>query len=360
MVSITLAGLRKCFGATVAVDGVDLSVDRGNLFFLLGPSGCGKTTLLRMIAGFTEPTAGSIQFDGKDVTCLAANRRSCGMVFQNYALWPHMSVRQNVGFGLEVRKVRGQSKMARIDQALDRVKMGKYAHRKPNELSGGQQQRVALARALVIEPSVLLLDEPLSNLDARLRLELRGQIKQICKEANITTVYVTHDQDEALSMADTIAVFNAGKVIQMGTPHDLYRHPQYQFVADFLGDSNFLPAQIAGRDGDTVILNCKVGRLRSSTFPKNVPTTGSVTCSIRPGAIRITCDRGTEVSDQVNHIANVQCHQMTYLGETGQYEVTVDDSLPLRICELNPALVGRVNKTLDIEFDSQDVVILND
>ena len=248
-VPITTVGLTKHFGRAVAVDGVDLDVPAGSLFFLLGPSGCGKTTLLRMLAGFCPPTAGTIRFGDREVTHVSANQRNCGMVFQSYALWPHMTVAQNVAFGLTVRKVAAAERKRRVAAALTMVQMQDYGRRKPNELSGGQQQRVALARALVIEPTVLLLDEPLSNLDAKLRLELRGQIKQICAEADITAVYVTHDQEEALSMADVLAVMRDGAVQQVGPPRQVYARPHSRFVADFLGETNFLPARVLGREG---------------------------------------------------------------------------------------------------------------
>jgi iron(III) transport system ATP-binding protein len=230
---------------TTAVDAVDLDIEPGELFFLLGPSGCGKTTLLRMIAGFVEATSGSIRFRASggrdiDVTHVAPNKRQTGMVFQSYALWPHMTVGSNVAFGLTVQKVPQPERDRRVREALAMVQMESYIDRKPNQLSGGQQQRVALARALVVRPSVLLLDEPLSNLDAKLRTELRSEIRRICKHAGLTTVYVTHDQREALSMADRIALMRGGKLVQTGTPHELYVRPGSRFVAEFLGESNFL------------------------------------------------------------------------------------------------------------------------
>ena len=206
---IQLTGLSKWFGKTRAVDDVSLTIEGGKLFFLLGPSGCGKTTLLRLVAGFMEPNSGTIRFGARDVTKLAPNKRNACMVFQSYALWPHMSVRDNVEFGLKARKVDRASRKKRVDRALDAVQMLDKADRKPTQLSGGQQQRVALARALVVEPDVLLLDEPLSNLDAKLRNELREEIRRICRATDVTAVYVTHDQKEALSMADGMAVMSA-------------------------------------------------------------------------------------------------------------------------------------------------------
>ena len=243
---ITIENLVKVFGsgksAATACDHLSLTIEPGELFFLLGPSGCGKTTLLRMIAGFIDPTSGTIAFDGKDVTHDPPNKRNTGMVFQSYALWPHMTVAQNVAFGLNVRKVANPEKDQRVLDALAAVQMEEYASRKPNQLSGGQQQRVALARALVIKPDVLLLDEPLSNLDAKLRNDLRLQIRKICKDSGITTVYVTHDQKIALSMADRVALLKSGHIEQIGSPRELYRSPKNRFVAEFLGETNLIEA----------------------------------------------------------------------------------------------------------------------
>ncbi len=240
-------------GTVRAVDAVSLNIEPGELFFLLGPSGCGKTTLLRMIAGFITPNAGTIHFAQRDITHHPPNRRNTGMVFQSYALWPHMTVAQNVAFGLSVRKIDSQEKSRRVREALEAVQLADYADRKPNELSGGQQQRVALARALVIRPDVLLLDEPLSNLDAKLRADLRTQVRKICKDAGITSVYVTHDQAEALSMADRIAIMRAGRIEQIGTPADLYETPKSAFVATFLGDANLIDATVLEADTQSPI-----------------------------------------------------------------------------------------------------------
>jgi iron(III) transport system ATP-binding protein len=234
MTSIRLDKLNKDFGSTVAVRDVQLTVQAGELFFLLGPSGCGKSTLLRMIAGLTEPTSGRIFFGERDVTTLDTQHRNAVMVFQSYALWPHMSVRENVRFGLSVRGDGLGVQQVRVNEVLDLVHMREYADRKPNQLSGGQQQRVALARALAVNPDCLLLDEPLSNLDAKLRHEMRDEIRRICKSANLTSVYVTHDQKEALAIADRIAVMRGGQIEQVGTPSDLYHRPINDFIKGFM------------------------------------------------------------------------------------------------------------------------------
>ena len=358
MTPISLRDLTKRFGPTVAVEHVDLDVGAGQLFFLLGPSGCGKTTLLRMLAGFTDPTAGTICFGDRDVTQVPANKRGCGMVFQNYALWPHMTVRQNVAFGLDVRKVNAGQKANRVAEALRTVQMLPYADRKPNQLSGGQQQRVALARALVIEPTVLLLDEPLSNLDARLRLDLRGQIKQICKQAGITAVYVTHDQKEALSMADAIAVLDRGKVAQVGAPRELYDRPCNRFVAEFLGETNFVSAEIVGRENQHVVLRCLGGQFRAGVYPADLPVTGNVTCSIRPEAIQLV-GADQMKTHSVYGFAGRRINAV-YLGEMAQYELVIGESMTLNAFELNPRGLGDPNQFVRVTFDPDDVVILQD
>src|SRR4051812_18587687 len=234
MTSVRIDHVSQKFGDTVALDDVDLDIKAGELFFLLGPSGCGKSTLLRIIAGLLDPTAGRIWFNDRDVTALGTDKRNAVMCFQSYALWPHMSVAENVRFGLAVRKQSRAEQDRRIAEVLHLVQMEPYADRKPNQLSGGQQQRVALARALAVTPDCLLLDEPLSNLDAKLRLEMRSEIRRICKTAGLTTIYVTHDQKEALSIADRIAVMRAGKLEQVGAPSEIYHRPASAFVADFM------------------------------------------------------------------------------------------------------------------------------
>jgi iron(III) transport system ATP-binding protein len=307
--AISIRNLTKSFGpGGPAVDNISLDINPGELFFLLGPSGCGKTTLLRMVAGFIDPTAGQILVSSatndsrlptpdsfRDITHTPPNRRNTGMVFQSYALWPHMTVEQNVAFGLQLRKVPAADQSRRIAEALALVHMQDLAKRKPNQLSGGQQQRVALARALVIRPDVLLLDEPLSNLDAKLRTELRSEIRRICKTGGnaqgaspspITTVYVTHDQKEALSMADRMAVLNKGRIVALGTPRDLYRNPPSTFVAAFLGETNFIPIESIAKAQSPGLssLTSPAGPLVTS---HTIPSAPKLTASIRPEAFHI-------------------------------------------------------------------------
>ena len=241
----------KRYGDFTALNGVSLNIKEGEFFTLLGPSGCGKTTLLRMIAGFNSIEGGDFYFGEKRINDVPAHKRDIGMVFQNYAIFPHLTVKENVAYGLKARKVGRQEMETRVAEALELVQISHLADRKPNELSGGQQQRVALARAFVIEPSVLLMDEPLSNLDAKLRVQMRTVIKKLQRRLGITTIYVTHDQEEALAISDRIAVMKDGNIMQIGTPNEIYAKPQNPFVAGFIGVSNFLDCEV--RDGRTVV-----------------------------------------------------------------------------------------------------------
>ncbi|NLB68197.1 MAG: ABC transporter ATP-binding protein, partial [Lentisphaerae bacterium] len=320
------------------LDKVNLEIEPGELFFLLGPSGCGKTTLLRHIAGFYTPDEGEVHIDGDNVTHVPPHKRDTGMVFQSYALWPHLTVTENVAFGLQMRKVSKVKINERVRKALKTVKMEKYATSKPNQLSGGQQQRIALARALVVEPRCLLLDEPLSNLDAKLRLEMRVEIRRICKEAGLTAVYVTHDQKEALSIADRIAIMRNGIIEQIGSPVEIYRKPKNTFTASFIGETNFLPADFFG----------------SKFNPGSAKH-----LSIRPEAIHI--EGGDTFPDSLSFEGNL--YGTVYLGESAQHlmDVVTPDgkSVTITIFQLNPqVLVREESRKVTARVNLKDIVAL--
>lgn len=374
---ITIDRVTKAFGSgagrAVAVDDLSLTVEPGELFFLLGPSGCGKTTLLRIIAGFLEPDSGRILFGSRDVTAVKANRRNTGMVFQSYALWPHMTVEANVAFGLTLRQMPRAERARRVAEALEAVHMLEYAQRRPNQLSGGQQQRIALARALVVRPDVLLLDEPLSNLDARLRAELRAEVRRICKNfggpgGSITTIYVTHDQKEALSMADRIAILDRGRVVQVGTPADLYHRPTTAFVAEFLGDANLVEGQVIERSPGNAVVETPIGRLVAALAPADgAPASGSapkigtrVTCLIRPEAVRISAlamDGGT-TPPRMNRFA-ARITETTFLGELMHYRVEVA-SRHLSVLGVNPSTLSDSHSggAVTVEVAAADIILI--
>jgi iron(III) transport system ATP-binding protein len=281
---LRLDALSRRFGDTTAVDAVSLDVAAGEFLTLLGPSGCGKTTTLRMVAGFEHPTSGQVWVNGRDVTALPPQRRDVGMVFQNYALFPHMDVGENVAFGLRARG--GRDVDARVDRALERVELAGYKRRKVQELSGGQQQRVALARALAPEPPLLLLDEPLSNLDAALRERTRTEIRALLKELGMTAVFVTHDQEEAFALSDRIAVLEGGRLQQLGTPEELYARPVNAFVAAFLGRANFFPGIVEADEGGTLVCRLAAGpRWRALG---QAPVGSAVRLMVRPEALRLS------------------------------------------------------------------------
>ena len=334
MVSITIENLTKRFGQVVALDGINLRIEPGEIFFLLGPSGCGKTTLLRSIAGFCAIESGRILFGEEDVSAVPPHRRNTGMMFQSYALWPHLTVAQNVAFGLEERRVSARATAERVALALASVKMEGLGGRKIQELSGGQQQRVALARALVIRPRCLLLDEPLSNLDARLRLEMRGEIRRICQEFGLTAIYVTHDQKEALSIADRMAVLESGQIRQIGKPAEIYRRPESRFVADFMGETNFLVGKIVSIDRQMVEVETGLGTLRGTLGGMGWEPRigGECLLSIRPESWRLEVESGRE-----NEVAG-RLTERVYLGEVGQYQFETT-SEKLKILELNPRFI---------------------
>jgi iron(III) transport system ATP-binding protein len=318
-----------------------------------------------LIAGLHEPTSGRIFFNDRDVTPLGTEKRNAVMCFQSYALWPHMNVRENIRFGLEIKKLGRTEQMQRVGEALDLVQMRPFADRKPNELSGGQQQRVALARALVVRPDCLLLDEPLSNLDAKLRLDMRTEIRRICRQAGLTAIYVTHDQKEALSIADRLAILSAGRIEQIGRPREVYLQPNSRFVANFIGETNFIEGTVSGATDGRVEIECAIGHLISTAPSQQQLSAGqAVTVSLRPEAIQL----GEAGSDRANRFHGV-VHDSIYLGEVAQHQVNLpatngrsgEKSVTLKVFELNPQIVARDEATAQagVWFDPRDVVILS-
>lgn len=355
MIRIGVADVGKRFGDVVALNSVSLVIDPGELFFLLGPSGCGKTTLLRCLAGFYIPDRGSISFGDREVTRLAPYKRNTGMMFQSYALWPHMTVAENVAFGLEQRKVAKGELKERVHEALASVRMETYATRKPNQLSGGQQQRIALARALVIRPQCLLLDEPLSNLDAKLRQEMRLEIRRICKEFKLTTIYVTHDQKEALSIADRMAVLDEGNLLQVGTPAEVYKRPRSKFVADFIGETNFMEGEVVRTGAGTVLVKTPVGELSGVAGDTEARFSDgeAVLVSVRPECIKLD-SYPVEENGFPGRIG-----ESVYFGELAQYEFFTGEDFHLKVFELNPRYLNRVGQDgLHAYVDPDDVVVL--
>lgn len=312
MADFQFTGIEKSFTKGVPIlSGLDLTVKSGELFFLLGPSGCGKSTLLRIAAGLYDPDKGDVLLDGKSILGLPPEKRNTPMVFQNYALWPHMNVFENVAFGLRARKESNAKIREKVGQVLESVRMSEYADRKVTALSGGQQQRVALARALVLEPSVLLLDEPLSNLDAKLRDVMRSEIRNICKSRGLTAIYVTHDRREALGMADRIAVMKNGKFCQIGTPREIYQHPVNHFTASFLGDANFLSGRCLGKEGKYYVFETVCGNMLASAdfFAENGK---EYDLMFRPEAVKMDVP-----PDQENSFT-AEVKESMYLGELTQ------------------------------------------
>ncbi len=324
---ITVRNLTKRFGSLAVVNGVDFSIEEGELFTLLGPSGCGKTTLLRLVAGFYAPDEGEVLFDDRVVNAVPPHERGIGMVFQNYALWPHMTVFENVAYGLKLRKIGSAEITQRITGVLEKVKLAGLHERYPGQLSGGQQQRVALARALVLNPKILLLDEPLSNLDAKVRVQVRAEIRKLQKELGITTVYVTHDQEEALTLSDRIAVFNQGKVFQVGPPKALYERPANRFVADFIGINNLV-------DGTVHAIDSGQGRLRvrtafgefSTLYDEHFRAGDRCVVSIRPENAVL----GGEPAEDRNRVQG-RIAFAAYLGNTMRYDVDLGQGVVFKI-----------------------------
>lgn len=355
MHKLNLKGLTKRYGTIDVVDHIDLALKEGEFVSLLGPSGCGKTTTLRMIAGFIDPTEGTIEMNDKLMSSPAAavppERRNMSMIFQSYAIWPNMTVFENVAFGLRARRLPGDEVRRRTTDMLSIVRLDALSGRYPNELSGGQQQRVALARAIVVKPEVLLLDEPLSNLDANLREEMRGEIRRLHDEFRMTTVYVTHDQSEAMAISDRIAVMNKGKVDQLDTPVNVYRKPKTRFVAGFIGRTNFIEGKPNGDVVDFAGFNVAAARLGSSGIPP-----GTSTFSVRPQSMEVLASRPAEAKELV--IAGKIAHR-TFLGETWDYTFASEAGLRLRVISA-PANALEMDQPVWLRIDPAQIVRVED
>ena len=361
---IALDALTKAYegasSSNPALSNVSARVASGEFFFLLGPSGCGKTTLLRLIAGLIRPTSGRILFDGRDVTGLPVDKRGTALVFQGYALWPHMTVRDNVEFGPKMKGVPREERRRLALEQLARVEMAEFIDRKPNQLSGGQQQRVALARALAAGTQCLLFDEPLSNLDARLRLHMRDELKSLVKSTGVTAIYVTHDQKEALSMADRIAVMNAGEIVQIGTPEEVYNRPETRFVADFLGEANFLDGRISA-PGNPARVRTQYGELVGLDEHQR-PDDNPVTCCVRPEHVRVERAQPGSESSESDNTLTATIVSSVYLGDVRQYVCTFDgdDDTEWRV-----AMLADGSQDLDpgdrvqLTFDADRVTLLD-
>jgi spermidine/putrescine transport system ATP-binding protein len=332
-IEVRLVDVTKRFGDFTAVDAINLEVQDGEFFSLLGPSGCGKTTTLRMIGGFEEPTTGLIELSGQDVTWLPPYKRNVNTVFQNYALFPHLSIAENIAFGLRRRNVKGDEVKRRVAEALELVQLTGYENRKPGQISGGQAQRVALARALINRPSVLLLDEPLGALDLKLRKQMQVELKRIQQEVGITFIYVTHDQEEAMTMSDRIAVMNKGHYEQLGGPESLYERPQTTFVAGFLGVSNLIPVTTDGTADDYAVLRLPDGTPARAPRALLDGLTGAVALGVRPEKIRLK-EPDDEVSGQFNRMEGVIRHA-SYIGVSTQYIVQLADGRRITVFEQN-------------------------
>jgi spermidine/putrescine ABC transporter ATP-binding subunit len=323
MSEVAVKGAVKRYGSVAALDGVDLTFADGEFFGLLGPSGSGKTTLLRSIAGFIELDAGEIRIDGTDISRIPVHQRNIGMVFQNYALFPHMSVAENVAFGLDVRNVPAAEIKQRVDESLDLVRLSGFEGRRPKQLSGGQQQRVALARALVTRPKVLLLDEPLSALDKHLRQEMQVELRRIQRQIGITTIFVTHDQEEALTLSDRVAIFNKGQVVQAGAPRTVYQWPVNRFAAGFLGEANFLEGKVVGVLGHEARVAIPDGSEIVVTH-QGIANGANVLVALRPEKISI--EPGGSQAPRLNRVIG-RVQAAIFSGSSLTYRVSVGDRL---------------------------------
>ena len=358
---IMVDGITKTFGSVVAVDNINLEIKQGEFFSLLGASGCGKTTLLRLLAGFEKPDKGRIFIEGEDITYLIPNKRPTNMVFQNYAIFPHMDVASNIGYGLRKEKLSNKELHHRIDHYLELIKLSGYGNRKADQLSGGQRQRVALARALIMQPKVLLLDEPLGALDKQLRANMQIELRLLQKDVGITFVFVTHDQEESLSMSDRVAVMSNGKILQVSSPDELYEKPENEEVANFIGTINFFDATVSSTKNGFCSLKSKYLGMIQTNCKNNVYSTGEeVLVGIRPEKLNLHVNKPEQDSEMIEGIVE----NISYLGERSHYFVKIDGlskSVSVSSQNVNRAQINQLindNKKVWITFDSDSLIVI--
>lgn len=354
MSDIQITGVTRSFGSVVAVNNITLDIVAGEFFTLLGPSGCGKTTLLRMIAGFSDLDAGQISIGGKRIDTLPPHRRNIGMVFQNYAIFPNLTVAGNVAYGLKARKVASDEIVVRVREALALVRLEGYGERWPHQLSGGQLQRVAIARALVIRPEVLLLDEPLSNLDAKLRVDMRGEIRDLQQRLGITAVYVTHDQEEALAVSQRIAVMQAGRIEQLGGPHEIYRRPASLFAAQFMGTTNVLPGAVEALEG--MRTRVRVGAGDVFIAHTDAREGDAVTLCLRPEALRIVAAGEETAASEV--LVEAMVTNAEFIGALTRLDVKLRGETRLKVAVLDgPHGAAAAGSTVVLAYDPSRVIV---
>lgn len=355
---LKIENITKTFGDFTAIDNVSLDIPRGSFTTLLGPSGCGKTTLMRMIAGFFEPDHGNIMVNGKIINGVPAFKRNTPLVFQDYALFPHMSVYENISYGLKLKKIPRKEINEKVESMIEMFGLQGLAERSPKELSGGQQQRVAFARALITGQEILLMDEPLSNLDAKMRVEVRNELRELQQKSGITALFVTHDQDEALSMSDWIAVFDKGVVAQFGTPWDVYFKPNSRFVTDFVGESNFIEGEVVEVDGEDILVKCMdESILRVHRRDRHFDVGAWVTMVVRPECMTILY--GEDTAHNHENVWSVTINRSSFLGRmirywvnAGPMEWIIDDS--------SPSLRGYLSGKITVAIDKKKIHILPD
>lgn len=356
MTSIHVENLDITYGDNTVISGLDLTIKDGEFFTLLGPSGCGKTTLLRTIAGFITPAAGSIRFGEREVTNLPTHKRNIGMVFQDYALFPDKTVNANVAYGLKARRVEKSTIPGLVEEALDRVGMTGFGDRLPGALSGGQRQRVALARALAIRPSVLLMDEPLSNLDTKLRIKIRESITDLQRELGITTVFVTHDQEEALAMSDRIALFRSGNIEQLGSPSDIYRHPVSSYAADFIGAANVLPVSVTARSEAEQEITVTLGAVPLRGTTRSTLQPGQAYAIARPEHLSLLQPGAQPTLGSTAVPGEVVRRQ--YLGKVQHHSVRLPDGTEVETSEPATGPGFEAGDAVQVQFDTRETLVM--